>query len=340
MGILKKTYPLLFAFILTGCYEDFIPEIDTKPVLCLNSLITAGHPIEVNVTHTWLFSDKNASENHKVDDATVYIYANGIVQESDYLPQEGDRIKIVAESATYGYAEAEVSVPVSVPISSLNWEAEVTRRWVSIHPELNSFIFSINLKAKMGIKDDADHDNYYYFGYYGFPFDYVSPYDETGYQSVSLYPGRLNYEAEPIFSEHMDALDEIISDVAYGFTFFTDSQFAGKTYTLNLKFEDIHYSASFKDFSEELVDCGLNLTLYSVSESFYNWSIYKWNDMDGKIGDLTDVGFCDPIWGYSNVSTGAGVVAAQSYASYQINLKDFLKEEIINSLSTNETINP
>lgn len=51
MAILRYIIPILSVFLLTGCYEDFNPEIDTKPVLCLNSLITAGKPIEVDITH-------------------------------------------------------------------------------------------------------------------------------------------------------------------------------------------------------------------------------------------------------------------------------------------------
>ncbi len=40
MAILKRLYPLLLAAILSGCYETFTPDVDTTPVLCLNSLIT------------------------------------------------------------------------------------------------------------------------------------------------------------------------------------------------------------------------------------------------------------------------------------------------------------
>ena len=40
---------------------------------------------------------------------------------------------------------------------------------------------------------------------------------------------------------------------------------------------------------------------------------------------MADIGFADPTWGYSNVSTGAGVVAAQSTTSVTIDLTEFLK---------------
>ena len=62
MAILRYILFLLSATILTSCYEEFNPAIDTKPVLCMNALITAGEPIEVEITHTWMFNDK-AAEN-------------------------------------------------------------------------------------------------------------------------------------------------------------------------------------------------------------------------------------------------------------------------------------
>ncbi len=58
MAILRYILFLLSATILTSCYEEFNPAIDTQPVLCMNALITAGEPIEVEITHTWMFNDK------------------------------------------------------------------------------------------------------------------------------------------------------------------------------------------------------------------------------------------------------------------------------------------
>lgn len=118
MAILRYIIPVLLSSVLAGCYEDFNPEIDTKPVLCLNSLITAGKPIDVQVTHTWIFNDEKSERNHDVPDASIVIFANERIVSSDYLPKEGDRIRIVADSQTYGTATAEVVVPyatVSLP---------------------------------------------------------------------------------------------------------------------------------------------------------------------------------------------------------------------------------
>ncbi|MDE6468491.1 MAG: hypothetical protein K2L28_06285 [Muribaculaceae bacterium] len=69
----------------------------------------------------------------------------------------------------------------------------------------------------------------------------------------------------------------------------------------------------------------MNLYLSTVSQSYYNWAVYKWNADAGITGDLADLGMAESKWGYSNVSTGAGVVAAKSSACFTVNLKDFLE---------------
>lgn len=339
MAILNKIYPLLAALLLTSCYEDFTPDIDVKPVLCLNSRIIAGSPIEVEVTHTWLFSDEVAGRDHKVNDAEVSIYANGILQPSDFIPQEGDRIKIVVESAVYGSAEAEVTVPFSVPIEQLKWTANVIDRKTSDDPkwEMDGSL-RFNFTADLTLADPQDELNYYHIRYIGFsphveseevwtegnPFPAYS--DDSAYLEFTL--GSLEYETEPIFSEHMAALDAIDGMDSYGFAFFTDRQFSGQNYTLHLHINDMEYKVRNKTYDEKMFDCGLEFILSTVSESYYNWANYGWQTEMGTIGELTDIGLGDPIWAYSNVSTGAGVVVAQSLATYKMSLKEFLRSNL------------
>ena len=66
-----------------------------------------------------------------------------------------------------------------------------------------------------------------------------------------------------------------------------------------------------------------------MSQSYYNWAVYRWNVDEGITGDLSDIGLAESKWGYSNVSTGAGVVAAQSFSKATVNLKEFLKTILI-----------
>lgn len=327
MAILRYIILLLSAVLLTGCYEDFTPEIGTKPVLCLNSLITAGEPIEVRVTRTWMFNDENAERNHEVKDAVVTVLANDKVVGTDYLPKEGDRIRIVAESQTYGLATAEVLVPVAKPVGKVKVSPTVTDIWKGdenfFHYEMLADV-NFNLYVEMDVNDPAGALNYYQFGY-----NWSSPVASDGMQM--FYVGDLKYDSEPIFKEHIGVFETVMgNDEDTRFAFFSDRQFEGKTYTLHLNFTGNSYHVKSQYYDESLLDCAVTLYLTTVSQSYYNWAVYKWNVDEGVTGDLSDIGLAESKWGYSNVSTGAGVVAAQSSSKFTINLKDFLKTTLNN----------
>ena len=328
MAILKYIFPILLATLLTGCYEDFNPEIDTKPVLCINSLITAGEPIEVEVTHTWMFNDKEAQRDHSVNDASVTILANGKTVGADYLPAEGDKIRIMAESPVYGIATADVVVPFASPIGKVKVTPVVTDIWKGdedfFHYEMLAYI-TFNLDIEMDVNDPAGIDNYYHFGY-----NWSGPVAADG--SQRFFVGQLKYDAEPIFKEHVGVFETIMgNDEDTNFVFFSDRQFSGKTYTLHLKYTDNLFRIKSQQYDESLLECDVNLYLTTVSQSYYNWAVYKWNADEGILGDLSDIGLAESKWGYSNVSTGAGVVAAQSSTKYTVDLKDFLKTILNNN---------
>ena len=326
MAILRYIIPILSVFLLTGCYEDFNPEIDTKPVLCLNSLITVGEPIEVDVTHTWMFNDEKSERDHDVKDAVVTILANGRIVGADYLPKEGDQIRIVAESPTYGTATAEVVVPYATPIEKIRVSPVVKNIWNDeedfFHYEMSTDI-TFNLNVEMDVNDPAETDNYYHFGYgcFGSDTDGLS----------TLYIGQFEYNSEPIFKEHIGVFETVMgNDEDTEFVFFSDRQFSGKAYTLHLNFSDNSFHVKSQDYDESLLECGVNLYLTTVSKSYYNWAVYKWNVDEGITGDLSDIGLAESKWGYSNVSPGAGVVAAQSSSKFTIDLKEFLKTTLNN----------
>ncbi|MCX4264003.1 MAG: DUF4249 domain-containing protein [Muribaculaceae bacterium] len=327
MAILRYILFLLSATILTSCYEEFNPAIDTKPVLCMNALITAGEPIEVEITHTWMFNDKAAENNHGVDDATVTIFVNGTTADSAYRPAEGDKIRIVAESPTYGSATAEVAVPYSTPAGIVKPSPVVTNIWKAdedfFHYEMLADI-TFTLNIEMDVDDPAGVDNYYLFGYNWFSTQTDNP---MHYGELSI--GNFEYDSEPIFKEHVGVFETVMgNDDSSGSLFFSDRQFQGKTYTLHLNFSGNTFSVKSQNYDESLLDCGINLYLTSVSRSYYDWAIYKWNADEGILGDLSDIGLSETQWGYSNVSTGAGVVAARSSAKYTIDLKEFLSQAL------------
>ena len=326
MAILRYIIAILSVCLLTGCYEDFNPDIDTKPVLCLNSLITAGKPIKVDVTHTWMFNDEHSEKNHDVKDAVVTILVNERIVSSDYLPKEGDKIRIVAESPTYGMAIAEVVVPYATPIGKVKVFPVVTDIWKGnkdlFHYEMLADV-TFNLNVEMDVNDPAGTDNYYHFGYNW------SGRATDGSPTLSI--GQFEYNSEPIFKEHIGVFETVMgNDEDTNFGFFTDRQFPGRTYTLHLNFSNNVFRVKSQEYDESWLECGVNLYLTTVSKSYYSWAVYKWNVDEGITGDLSDIGLAESKWGYSNVTTGAGVVAAQSSAKYTIELKEFLNTTLNN----------
>lgn len=326
MAILRYIIAIMAAYMLTSCYEDFDPGINAEPVLCLNSLITAGEPIKVDVSHTGMFDDENSIFNNDVKDAKITIFANEQVVEQSYLPKKGDRIRIVADSPTYGMATAEVTVPYPAPIENVKFTPTATKVWIGdkdfYHYEMLAQI-TFNLNIEMGIKDFPGIANYYKFGY-GEKRDDLNNNESSTNQSLLM--GIFNYDSEPIFKEHISVFETVMGngdDIE--FLFFTDKQFSGKTYTLHINFTDSDFRISSQKYDESLLECKIPLYLTTISQSYYNHAVYKWNIDNGVLGDMADIGFADPTWGYSNVSTGAGVVAAQSTANVTIDLTEFLK---------------
>ena len=321
MAILKKTIPVILPILLTGCYESFDPKIDTTPVLCLNSLITAGSPIEVKVSRTWVYTDQAGAEDHSVDDAVVRIYANGEPVDSGYIPAEGDRIRISASSARYGEAEAEVTVPVASRISGFEFKDKVGSLWMKDTPGwgIDARIqFGVNIS--MGLDDPEDVDNFYLLSYDAFS-------DES---SRSSFSSGYFETVDPVFYEQTSSFEEVMNYSAYNM-FFADRLLNRETDAVDFEFTPCFFELSGWKGNHADMDCGWHITLYSISESYYNWLAFCWQTDGIVFGDMGDAGLSEPIWGYSNVSTGAGVVAARSSVTFTVDLKDFLLNTILES---------
>lgn len=332
MGILKYISFILVCLGLTSCYETLSPDLNQKPVLCLNSIIKAGHPIKVDVTRTWYYSEYDKNMDLEVSDAQIIIYANGLEVESDYLPIEGDKIKIFAKSDKYGEAYAEVTIPFKPVITNIDYTfIPVTQSDVSDEELEMNMDLTFNLEIKVGISDKESSEDYYRIS---FP-DYISSnlstmengtnIDQVNDYELRFYGGILNYEAEPLFYENVEEMESIYGS-AMGFSFFTDKKFTDSSYILNLHFSSGKYIIKSENWDPELLDCGKEITLHSVSKSYYDFEYYDFYIPYGVIGNLSDFGYIDPIWGYSNVSTGAGVVAAESTDSFKVSLKNSLEQ--------------
>lgn len=336
MAILRYIFIIIPVFLIAGCTETFEPKIDTVPVLCINSLITAGEPIEVRVTHTWMFNDAKGDSIHDVKDAQVYIFANGEQVLEDYIPKEGDSIRIVAQSKQYGYAEASVSVPRAVPISLVEFTPDVEYDYVSGDFAMSASV-NFNMKILLKIEDIYRTDDFFHFGFTkllppGIDADDSSSFwwdQEPDIPHVDLYLGNMDGRVEPLFKECLSMSDNLTGPDDEDLPLvFTDRQFSLKDYTLTLRFNGLTYSVQAPEYNPDLYDYKIEFMVSSISRSYYDRAIYVWQRDAGSIGDLSDIGFAEPMWGYSNVSTGAGVVAACATSKITVSFKDFLERTL------------
>ncbi len=357
MDILKRIFISLVTIAVFGsCMEDFEPESGEGSVLCLNAMITAGEPVALSVTHTWRYSKPVVDPT--VGDADVELYVDGKFVEclvygetvepdessgnnsrfayiSNYLPRIGDRLEFKARSDRYGEAMAKVTVPQVPVLDKVIPEIDLTNVWFSDNEDGSYAIdLRFRLNVILDISDVDPADNYFVFDWAsGFLDDEIEP--ETG---LNFSLGNLNYDAEPLFSEHISTFESIMGSDAWGFSVFSDRRFAGKNYKLKARYDDCIYYIWTGYMSPDELEARLHPTVVvsvdNISKSYYDWLIYDWHVDNGFTGSMSDIGFADAIIANSNVSTGAGVVAARARTTHTIDLNDFIMETINNLLKS------
>ncbi len=310
---------------LTGCYSDFEPDIESTPVVCINANAKVGEQLMIFVTRTWRWSEHIEESSLDLKDANVVLYVNDSEYEevkyksreyynplnpmsnlqwgylSDYIPRSGDKIRIVVHSNEYGDAEGEVIVPDPVEIEDVQVSADIK---TSDNGEFRFYTGQASLL--LYFTDPADITNYYLVG---------SSLSGAGVE-LQYTAGYINYDSEPLFTEHVSSLESALSNT-YGLTIFSDRMISGKRYPLHLRLEDITYPIKISEgFDSNQSSVCIRLT--SISESYYRHVISVWERNEGVNGILEGIGLADPVWECSNVSTGAGVISAS--ALFVINL--------------------
>lgn len=322
---------------LAGCYADFEPDMQSTPVLCMNSLITAGDTVTVSLTRSWRWSEGVPGENLDIEvaDATVTLTSNGghpvalrpvtitewvtgrlekrLIYVADYVAAEGDELRLEASSPAWGDASAQVTVPVATPVDSVALTSESTViPGTDYWPER----YSIRASARVWFRDPAPTTDYYLFMTNGNTVQRKEADGNTSsWSTLSFYD--IDYTGEPLFSEHMSALESAMGG-NYGYTMFSDRQISGKSYPLNIVYQNLYWEIDNATGVPIEEDPTLDITLYTISESYYRHLLSVWQSNDGIAGSLGGVGLADPVWEASNVSTGAGVVAARAASRVRI----------------------
>lgn len=353
MAILKNTYIILFltamAVSLNSCYTEFDPKTDSMPVLCMNSMISPGDSITLFITRTWSWTEGDESKlDLNVRDAEVRLTVNGEFKEtltrsviqvphsaspypeyrecyrSEYLPASGDVVRLEASSAQYGYASAEVSVPYPVPIDRI--EAQVqnciaygdTTGFPTIADECR---FDLNFKLLAYFTDPSESTDYYDLGA-GYSSAYGN-FDEDAYALPGYGYTYIDFSGEPLLTEHVSVLESVTGDT-YGYTVFSDRQINGVTYPLRLTVNDYTFFYRNPMDLPGPKETGVTVKLRHIDQPYYKHVISVWEGNDGITGALGGVGLASPVYPWSNVSTGAGVVAAYAEASLTIPIVDII----------------
>lgn len=349
MDILKKLIPVFFTvLLLTGCYSDIDLDVKSNPVLCLNSLITPGDSIHLQVTRTWEWTENYYYTDTElyVEDAEVAIYVNGnFIQKMtsrvynieyaapwdkpitaftcDYIPKSGDVIRFEAKSQKYGEANAEVTVPYPVKIDKIDYNILYFSEMESGY--LKGKKYSMSLELKAWFTDPEDTTDYYKLVYPNDIYWLRTDIDKEENPIGVITCSEIDESSEPLLTEHVSVLESILSETS-GYTIFSDRQISGKSYPLHISIGRLSIDLDYPYDESIYEDMGINIILKRISASYYNHVLSVWIANDGISGILGNVGLNEPVYALSNVSTGAGVIAADAPYEYKVLIKDLIEK--------------
>lgn len=350
MAILKKIILVLtLPILLSSCFSDFEPDIKSTPVLCMNCLLTEGDSIKLELTRTWRWSEGSVFDDLDINvlDADIKLFVNDsftadLVRKDfvsdpgspfynvmkgytcDYIPVVGDKIRFEAHSDKYGDATAEVTIPEPVKIDSVETTVLNLGDISGFYGE-GGTRYILDLNMLVWFTDPSDKLNRYIFGASHTSSDSYYGDDDRGWEYIQFYG--IDNTREPLFTEHVSALESVFSEVS-GYTIFSDRQISGKSYPLHISINSIEYSYRIPEDNPDYLSGSIDLELAAISPSYYDHVLSVWVANDGIAGSLGSVGLGDAVFEASNVSTGAGVVAAQAKYVYKLNLKKLIEENL------------
>lgn len=341
--------------LLTGCEQEFEPDIYVPEALCINSVITSGEPVSANISHTWRY-DEDFEE--KIDcgvyDATVTLSVDGKPVETlhakdseqsskgsvyrfRHVAVPGEDITITAQSGKYGDAYGSVTVPRPVGLMKAvsDFRADRVLGADNVN-ETQSIVLGGGLKVT--VTDNAATTDFFRLEVRGIdpePIgsgEWVEVWGEDEPQE-RMYQGTMDFwmidkEHETLFQEHLGVLDVMFGASTYGFTIFSDRMFPGKSHTIDVVLRDATiYMYNPRDIPS-IFDVKVRITLSTLSQSYYNYWLSDFQDSEGFIGQMGDLGLAQGVNGYSNVSTKAGVIVAATPTTVDVNLADFIRSTL------------
>lgn len=281
----------LAPWLLTGCMEDFNPDVHEEPVAVLNTLVCADSTLWAQVSRSWMLSDP--LPDPILSDAEVSYAVNGGAwlpmaynperrrYEAGHVAREGDRVEVSADTR-YGVVSASASVPRGVVIDSVSSASAVIVDYNSIIAvDDGQFVYGKTLQVyyRVTISDTPGERDYYMVG-----------------GNVMM--------VDPVVDVNDSELDWISS--ASGFCIFTDRLFDGSSYTLSLQSDhSLTWVYPDRRYVDEIVVCRITADYYRYLASLYK----KYGTLRS---DLEYYGFMEPVAVFSNVSGGVGIAAGEN----------------------------
>lgn len=294
MNVHSSKIILLIALLATSC--ELIVDVDVPydgDKVVVNALQQTDSTWYVDLSLTRNIVGPEFYDYISVTNARVTIYNPDGSQEeltitppslafrgSSY-PQEGQKYRIRVEPYNMEAVEAEMTMPVAVPIIEVKWDSTEVRQ----HPDP----YYYNIPFTLKFHDPPGVNNYYAVQVYS-SFSYISGYDQDGQpiRDTIAHVREVALRDDPAIATEEDFKK-----------YFADRTFDGQTYTAH--FDNQFYTSPDQPVIE------IKVTLISMSEENY-----KYQETLQLQGDVDGDPFAQPVQVFSNISNGFGIFAGNS----------------------------
>lgn len=334
---MKQVLHLLPSLLLLLSCEQTINLDHLRPdsKIVLNCVIAAGEPVEANLSRTWFYTDEK--KNISIPDAEVKLYVNDVFQEqllfveadptvlydephylSAFVPKPSDRLTLVASATGFAEVRATTQLPPKVPVSDISMLKDKTY----IYQDDTMRIYLLAPSFQITIHDDPAEANYYLI---------YAEEEQFGYRagenldSIYWYAVDLDFSAEPLFANQVTVLDRVLGYDEMHSSWrmaFSDELINGKSYTMDLPSSYTYqYRYEYEDGYGPAVrpPVKFRICLHTISPDYYAYlKMLQELRKSSFAGDLSEIGFSEPIRVYSNVEGGTGVLGGSSPSYWEL----------------------
>lgn len=304
----KSIITLCWSLLLVACYKDItLDKYHEESVPVLNCLANSDTTLMADISTTWPYTAQHRADDISNLDVEVIIngeskglmnYCDGLYR-SDVYPQPGDVVEV--RTVINGKnLSAQGTMPKRTDIERVDIafrKVKGDRSVMTTSPtgtigdeyQANEYTYQITFK------NDPTVRRYYFVRI-----------NTANYMQIL---GEINFSYDPVFQFMFEQINhgftnrQIINH--YGLPF-TNEGISGDEYTLTIK----ETGASNMYSMEEFGGRDRIITLYSISEAYYNYiiSLLANDEIITTQGELIAKGLVEPLGIYSNVNGGTGIL--------------------------------